>query len=70
MKPYLSVQGIQDHQIVHFFQAHQPVLSLQDTLGIQDDLVVQGNPSVLENRFHLRKEIDNQNIIVFILLQC
>lgn len=63
MTPYLSVQGIQDRQGVRFFRALWPVLSLQETLGFQDDLVVQGNPSVLGNHSHLREDTENQKLL-------
>lgn len=46
---HLSVRGIRDRRVVRLFLALQTILSLQKTLGFQDDLVVQGNPSLLGN---------------------
>lgn len=46
----LSVQGILDHQGVHFFQGLQLLPSLLGILGIQDGLADQGNPSDLHSR--------------------
>lgn len=46
----LSVQGILDHQGVHFFQGLQLLPSLLGILGIQDGLADQGNPSDPQSR--------------------
>lgn len=49
---HLSVQGILDHLGIRLFQVLHPLLSLQENLVLQDDLAVQGNPSVLGSLSH------------------
>lgn len=46
----LFVQGIPDHQGVHFYQGLQLLPSLLGILGIQDGLADQGNPSNPQSR--------------------
>lgn len=59
----LSVQGILDHRVVHFFQGLQLLLSLLEILGFRDGQAVQENLSTPRNRSRLMDTVKYSAVV-------